>query len=309
MSLSTADEGGKPFSNSRYYYGAAVDLISGSMGGAASVYVGQPLDTVKVKMQAFPHIYKSSYKCFTHTLKNEGLVRGLYSGTLPSLAAQISENAMLFLAYGQCQKVLSLIRNKNLEQLTVIENATAGSLAAFFSSLTLCPTELIKNRMQTALENFSAGQNEVQKNAMAITREILKNEGISGLYKGFVPTVLREMPGYFCFFGGYEFSRYMLTPSGKSKDDLGAGRTMISGAFGGIVFWITTFPMDVIKSRQQIASTKSNLNLFTVLVNIAKTDGVPALYNGLLPTIFRTIPATASLFLAVEKTKKFLNGF
>lgn len=56
---------------------------------------------------------------------------------------------------------------------------------------------------------------------MAISREIFKNEGILGLYKGFIPTVLREMPGYFCFFGGYEFSRYMLTPSGKCKDDLG----------------------------------------------------------------------------------------
>ena len=31
-----------------------VDLIAGSLGAIASVYVGQPMDTLKVKMQTFP---------------------------------------------------------------------------------------------------------------------------------------------------------------------------------------------------------------------------------------------------------------
>ncbi len=29
------------------------------------------------------------------------------------------------------------------------------------------------------------------------------------------------MPGYFCFFGGYEVSRMLLTPKGQTKDDIG----------------------------------------------------------------------------------------
>lgn len=31
----------------------------------------------------------------------------------------------------------------------------------------------------------------------------------------------REMPGYFFFFGGYEGTRYFLTPSGQSKEEAG----------------------------------------------------------------------------------------
>ena len=27
--------------------------------------------------------------------------------------------------------------------------------------------------------------------------------------------------GYFCFFGGYELCRHVLTPPGKSKDEIG----------------------------------------------------------------------------------------
>ena len=43
-----------------------------------------------------------------------------------------------------------------------MSNATAGFLAAFFSSFTLCPTELIKVQLQAAKElAFMANQQQV----------------------------------------------------------------------------------------------------------------------------------------------------
>ena len=80
------------------------------------MYVGQPLDTVKVKMQTFPTLYRGGFHCFMETFKKDGLARGLYAGTVPSLAANISENAVLFLFYGLCQKVVSLISSVNDKQ-------------------------------------------------------------------------------------------------------------------------------------------------------------------------------------------------
>ena len=49
-------------------------------GGTASVYVGQPLDTVKVKMQTFPSMHKNALKCFVQTFKQDGIWKGLYAG-------------------------------------------------------------------------------------------------------------------------------------------------------------------------------------------------------------------------------------
>lgn len=42
-------------------------------------------------------------------------------------------------------------------------------------------------------------------------------------------------------------------------------------------------------------------------LNIARTEGISALYNGLKPTIIRTIPATAVLFVVYEYSKKFMS--
>lgn len=41
------------------------------------------------------------------------------------------------------------------------------------------------------------------------------------MFKGFVPTVAREMPGYFVFFGGYEATRTFLAPAGQPKEECG----------------------------------------------------------------------------------------
>lgn len=83
-------------------------------GGIALVYVGQPLDTVKVKMQTFPSMYNGMVDCFTKTFKADGLARGLYAGTVPAIVANVAENSVLFAAYGGCQTAIArLIGNKS----------------------------------------------------------------------------------------------------------------------------------------------------------------------------------------------------
>ena len=49
------------------------------------MYTGQPLDTIKVKMQSFPHLYNNAFTCFKQTYAKDGIYRGLYAGTVPAL--------------------------------------------------------------------------------------------------------------------------------------------------------------------------------------------------------------------------------
>lgn len=290
---------------------AAINFTAGSLGGIAATYVGQPLDTVKVKMQTFPHLYSNMVDCIRKTVVREGFFRGLYAGTAPAIAANVAENSVLFAAYGGCQKVMQFVTNaESVESMSVLSNATAGFLAAFFSTFTLCPTELIKCKLQAAREAVLAGTDsgtmKLGIGPFRLTQGILEKEGIRGLFRGLDSTMIREMPGYFVFFGGYELTRELLAPPGGSKEDVGALGTMAAGAVGGMALWTVVFPADVVKSRTQIQGITGNM--FSIMYSIWRREGIFALYHGLGPTLIRTIPATAALFLTVETTKKMLRS-
>ncbi|KAM7350379.1 mitochondrial ornithine transporter 1-like [Cochliomyia hominivorax] len=297
----------KQIESNRFRQGL-IDLTAGSLAGAAQVYVSQPLDTIKVKQQTFPKLYKSMIKCFIHTYRKDGGFRGLYAGTVPAVVASVVENSVLFAAYGVCQDFVAFVMDiDKADELSALGNACAGFFAAFFSSFSLCPTELVKCKLQSVREM----KHYVAKDSKAIpvtpfklTRHIYETEGIPGFYRGLTSTLVREMPGFFFFFGGYEATREYFTEPGQTKEDIGALKTMCAGAVGGITLWTTTFPADVIKSRIQINNLKGSM--LTVGSEIVKKEGFLALYSGLLPSILRTIPATATLFLVYEYTKKIL---
>uniref|UniRef100_A0AC34Q6K9 Mitochondrial ornithine transporter 1 n=1 Tax=Panagrolaimus sp. JU765 TaxID=591449 RepID=A0AC34Q6K9_9BILA len=279
-----------------------IDLAAGTAGGIANVYAGQPLDTVKVKMQTFPQLYKNWITCFGDTFKSDG-VRGLYAGTVPALAANIAENAVLFTAYGYCQKLVAFVtKQEDPDKMRPLSNACAGSLAAIFAAMVLCPTELVKCRLQAQHELNPRSKS----NLVSICRDMYRNQGMRSFFIGMTPTLAREVPGYFVFFGAYEFSRFMLTPEGKTKDEIGLWRTALSGGLGGTALWTLIFPFDVVKSRMQV-SGKGTMS--SVFMTTLKKEGVGALYKGLTPTVIRTMFASGCLFVAYENTKKFLHGF
>jgi len=283
-----------------------IDFVAGAIGATVSVYVGQPLDTVKVKMQTFPHLYPNLVECTKQTLLKDGVARGLYAGTVPSLAANIGENSVLFAAYGGCQKlVASATGVEKTENLGMLANGSSGFLAAFWSSLVLCPTELVKCRLQAMRESEAiAGRPPPKIGPWKLTGDILKQDGVPGLFRGLTATFTREMPGYFFFFMAYEATRHALTPVGKTKDEIGALRTVVAGGVAGVTLWTIIFPADVVKSRLQVSGASTPM--LTVMGDILKKEGLGRLYSGLGPTLLRTFPATGALFLAYETSKKWM---
>ncbi|CAJ0579138.1 unnamed protein product, partial [Mesorhabditis spiculigera] len=283
-----------------HFKDGCIDLLAGTMGGIANVYAGQPLDTVKVKVQTFPHLYTNWVDCLKDTYGHSG-IRGLYAGTLPALAANIAENAVLFCAYGYCQKAVgAVVGHPDPKTMTTLQNASAGGLAAVFAALVLCPTELVKCRLQAARETDPTKK----FTPFSVCRDLIKEKGPKGFFVGMTPTLAREVPGYFCFFGVYEGVRYLFTKPGQSKDEIGLARTAVSGGLGGMALWTSIFPADVIKSRMQVSETGGSLAVFR---QIMREQGVRGLYKGLLPTLIRTAVASACLFVSYEETSRLLH--
>ncbi|CAM9514130.1 mitochondrial ornithine transporter 1 [Lethenteron reissneri] len=289
---------------------ALIDTSAGTAGGIACVYSGQPFDTAKVKMQTFPKLYNGFVTCLGQTYRTEG-IRGLYRGSVPALIANIGENAMLFLCYGFCQRLVAKLSHlQEGSRLSNMQMATAGSLAAGFTAIVICPLELVKCRMQAMREMHAAGKTMFSMadcTAVAVTRNVLRVDGLLGLYNGLSSTWLRDMPGYFCFFWGNEVCKTLFTPPGKTKDDLGALPLLVSGGMAGVFLWVVVYPLDSVKSRIQVMSMSSRQPGFlAATASIIRTDGIMALYSGFTPTIIRAFPANAALFLAYEFTRSSL---
>ncbi|KAM4795177.1 mitochondrial ornithine transporter 1-like [Rhinophrynus dorsalis] len=287
---------------------AVIDLTAGAAGGTACVLTGQPFDTAKVKMQTFPKLYRGLIDCAVKTYRQVGIT-GFYKGTSPALLANIAENSVLFMSYGFCQKVVRRIvgleKNATLSDL---QNAAAGSVASVFAALVLCPTELVKCRLQAMHELQLSGKiTQGQNTVWSVVKGIVRQEGILGFYQGLTSTICREMPGYFLFFGGYELSRSFFASGGKSKDELGPVALMASGGFGGVALWLAVYPIDCIKSRIQVLSiTGRQAGFIRTFCNVVKNEGISALYSGLKPTLIRAFPANGALFLAYEYSRKLM---
>ncbi|XP_045651029.1 mitochondrial ornithine transporter 2 [Ursus americanus] len=286
---------------------AAIDLTAGAVGGTACVLTGQPFDTVKVKMQTFPGLYKGLTDCCLKTYSQVGL-RGFYKGTGPALMAYVAENSVLFMCYGFCQELVrKMVGLDKQAKLSDLQTATAGSFASAFAALALCPTELVKCRLQTMYEMEMSGKiAKSQDTIWSVVKSILRKEGPLGFYQGLSSTLLQEVPGYFFFFGGYELSRSFFA-SGRSKDELGPVPLMLSGGIAGICLWLVIYPVDCIKSRIQVLSMSGKQAGFLgTLISIVKSEGIAALYSGLTATMIRAVPANGSLFLAYEYSRRMM---
>ncbi|XP_057314293.1 mitochondrial ornithine transporter 1-like [Hydractinia symbiolongicarpus] len=226
---------------------AIIDFTAGSLGGIACVYTGQPLDTVKVKMQTHSATYKNTFNCILQTFRKSG-IRGFYAGATPAVFSNVFENSILFLCYGQCLNIISYFAGCNEEDLNAIHGACAGSLASVFSTFALCPPELIKCRLQTAREEHGALKHITP---VGLIKQTFRQEGVLGFYRGMTALLMQAIPSNFFFFGGYEGTKLLLMRSEKETLNPPAWKLMLSGGMGGVAYWLSVYPVDVIKSKVQ----------------------------------------------------------
>eukprot|EP00164_Ancoracysta_twista_P004392 GFYU01005921.1.p1 GENE.GFYU01005921.1~~GFYU01005921.1.p1 ORF type:complete len:342 (+),score=49.23 GFYU01005921.1:204-1229(+) len=310
------------------------DLVAGTFAGMAGKVVEFPFDTIKVRLQTQTfgrEVYKSPMDCALQTYR-EGGVSSFYRGMASPMVGAAMENAVLFVAYGQIKRIM-LERQRNLttaatvgsqgsgvgtgteaitsvratdsqQELSMKQLLIAGGGAGFCVSFVLTPVELIKCRLQVA----ATAPNAVRYNGpIDCLYRTVRDSGVRGLYRGHFGTMLRETPGNAAWFGMYEAFCKLMTPAGKTKDDISPTTLMLAGACGGIAYWSAFFPADVVKSRQQTMAGDS-ASFSQVFREIYRQQGVPGLYRGFATTLVRAVPANAVIFGAYEMISRQINN-
>lgn len=260
--------------------------------------VGHPLDTIKVRLQT-SNKYKGVIDCATQTIRREGFL-GLYKGMSAPLAGVTPMYAICFFGYGIGQ---SLQRKSPDEKLNLVQIGLAGALSGVFTTVIMAPGERIKVLLQTQDHN-----NPKYKGSMDVLRKVYAEGGIRSVFRGSFATILRDVPGSYAYFAGYEWIKRALTPAGADPKSLNPLAVTFAGGMAGICNWLVAIPADVLKSRFQMAPEGTYRGIRDVFKELMAKEGPTALYKGITPVMVRAFPANAACFLGVEVAYKFLNS-
>ncbi|THH08241.1 hypothetical protein EW146_g9054 [Bondarzewia mesenterica] len=138
-----------------------------------------------------------------------------------------------------------------------------------------------------------------------VVKQIVRNDGLLGLYAGMEATFWRHVWWNGGYFGSIFQVKALLpkpeTPQGELLNNF------ISGAVGGFVGTAVNTPFDVVKSRIQgyakVPGVTPKYNwTYPGIVTIFREEGAAALYKGFVPKVLRLAPGGGVLLLVVEFT-------
>ncbi|ETS83974.1 hypothetical protein PFICI_05850 [Pestalotiopsis fici W106-1] len=242
----------------------SADFWAGYISGAIGILVGNPLDILKVRLQAKDAIGAQNASSYLRQFEGTS---SLISGTAAPVLGYGALNALLFVSYNRSESAINNALNTQSNLWTTWVAGAIGGLATWVVST---PTELIKCRAQLSSPPASS---------WSIAKSVLRNEGIRGLYLGGVVTALRDSIGYGFYFWSYELSTQMMMSSKKRETSFSedAAKVLLCGGLAGVATWASIFPLDVIKTRVQAQVLSSETRpLMDTRPNQAKRLGAVA---------------------------------
>lgn len=189
-------------------------LVSGINAGFVTSTATNPIWLIKTRLQldkSHLKIYKNSWDCLKHVVKNEGffsLYRGLSASYLGGIESTIQwvlyEQMRMFINKRSLQIHGNDPNNKTTKDHIMEWSARSGAagFAKFLASLITYPHEVVRTRLRQApLE--STGKPKYT-GLIQCFKLVFKEEGFASMYGGLTPHLLRTVPNSIIMFGTWE---------------------------------------------------------------------------------------------------------
>ncbi|OQS08019.1 Mitochondrial Carrier (MC) Family [Thraustotheca clavata] len=181
-------------------------VMAGGIAGAIGISIANPLDVIKVRLQAerASHRKSSSIKDICRQLYATEGVRGYFRGVAPNVKRCFVVNGVEFGTYDQCK---SYLIDSGLVDTGFGATVAASFLAGFAGAVASSPLDVIKTKLMA-----QPGDKPIYNGVLDCARHIVKTHGWRAFYKGFGPYWMREAPWCCIFFIAYESTRSILLP-------------------------------------------------------------------------------------------------
>jgi solute carrier family 25 carnitine/acylcarnitine transporter 20/29 len=314
------------------------DFIAGGVAGSASVIVGHPLDTLKVRMQT-----STGGSSILSLATSYGGISSLFRGMAAPLSTACVINAIIFSSYGWSSRMFDqyigedALSSSALATPAIHDSSfkafTCGSFAGLLQALVICPQEHVKCRIQ--IQHGRGSPDNLYKGPFQAALSIKRQHGLAGLYRGWCITCWREVPAFGAYFAFYDIfkdrinsyfadreSRQQLMETTNSIGVVSTsfspdvppaiahhGHTWLSSALAGgttgALTWAMVYPFDVIKTQIQtmpLAEDASKRRILAVAQSIIQQYGWQHLFRGLSITCLRAFPVNGIIFPVYEYT-------
>jgi len=166
----------------------------GMTAGATGAFVGTPAEVALIRMTSDGNLpvdqrrnYSSVFNALFRIFREEGLLT-LWTGTIPTMGRAMVVNAAQLASYSQAKQGI-------LQTGYVNDGIFCHFLASMFSGLVTTaasmPVDIAKTRIQN--QKYVDGKPEY-KGAVDVIAKVIKNEGVTALWKGFTPYYFRLGP-------------------------------------------------------------------------------------------------------------------
>ncbi|GLU21866.1 hypothetical protein SLE2022_379780 [Rubroshorea leprosula] len=160
--------------------------VAGAAAGVVSTLACHPLEVLKDRLTVSPDVYPNLSIAIGKIYKDGG-IGGFYAGIAPTLVGMLPYSTCYYFMYDTITK--SYCQAKNKKSLNRPEMVLVGALSGFTASTLSFPLEVARKRLMVG-----ALKGKCPPHMAAALAEIIREEGLLGLYRGWGASCLKVMP-------------------------------------------------------------------------------------------------------------------
>ncbi|KAH9108425.1 hypothetical protein LEN26_012425 [Aphanomyces euteiches] len=290
---------------------ANANVLAGAISGAATATMSNPLDVAKTRIQVQGGImtqakYSGIFQSVLTIYSEEGL-RGMYRGYSAALCSFPVYWSLYFPTYELVKKHLQ----EPLQDYPVVAQGVAATITGTAVDVATYPLWFLRTRMHTQHLHQITSANATGRDGYSTLRStiatIYKREGPSAFFKGMTASCFGVL-SYGIQFPVYETlkEQVAIDPTTNKPSAIGV---VVAAIVSKAIAASFAYPGDVVRTRMQDQMGASTYKHFgDAMVQIARREGIGALYTGFRVNIFRILPQCATTFYVYELVKSTIEA-
>jgi len=267
----------------------------GMAGSAAVITVTfiHPIDVVKTRIQISSEYGALGMGGTVKKVVGAEGISALWKGVNAAWLREASYTSLRLGLYEPCKIAFGCTTPENT---TFVKKFSAGSAAGALGSLAGNPFDVLKTKMMA-----SEGQ---VPSIIGTGKDLLKNQGISGFYRGIDSNIARAMVLNGTKMACYDQMKgYVVQYTGLPKTHLAV--QFLSAVSAGFFMTCTVSPFDMVRTRlmNQPADAKIYSNALDCFTKIVKNEGPTTLWRGFMPIWSRFAPTTTLQLVIFEQLR------